>query len=74
MRWELVRSVRFRWLLPLLALVVWAVVIVLPAVQTYWGLRAIGVRGKNAGGDGGDVSGDDSARRISGRLPRMRRW
>jgi hypothetical protein len=48
MRWERLRSARFRWLLPVVALAVWAVVIALPAVQTYWRLRAIGAQGKNA--------------------------
>jgi hypothetical protein len=48
MGWERLRSVRLTWLLPAMALVVWAAVIALPAVQTYWTLRAIGVQGKNA--------------------------
>lgn len=48
MRWERVRSARFRWWLPGVALVVWVVVIAVPAVQTYGRLRAIGVQGKNA--------------------------
>jgi len=36
MGWERLRSVRLTWLLPAMALVVWAAVIALPAVQTYW--------------------------------------
>jgi hypothetical protein len=48
MRWERLRSARFTWLLPVLALAVWAMVIALPAVQTYWRLRAIGAQGTNA--------------------------
>ncbi len=47
MRWERVRSARFTWLLPVVALAVWVVVIALPAVRTYWTLRAIGAQGKN---------------------------
>ncbi|HSY36971.1 MAG TPA: hypothetical protein VK814_14540 [Acidobacteriaceae bacterium] len=48
MRWERVRSVRFRWLLPVVALWVVVVVIALPAVQTYGRLRVIGAQGQNA--------------------------
>jgi hypothetical protein len=40
--------VRFTWLLPVLALVVWGIVVAVPAVRTYWRLRAIGEQGKNA--------------------------
>lgn len=48
MRWERLRSVRFTWVLPVLSLMVWAMVVMVPAVQTYWMLRAIGAQGKNA--------------------------
>jgi hypothetical protein len=41
-------SVRFTWLLPALALVVWAAVVVVPAVRMYERLRAVGDQGKNA--------------------------
>jgi hypothetical protein len=47
MRWEWLRSVRFTWVLPVLSLGAWAMVIVVPAVQTYSTLRAIGAQGKN---------------------------
>jgi len=48
MRWERLRSARFRWLLPVVGVAVWVWVIALPAVQTYRALRAIGAQGKNA--------------------------
>jgi len=48
MRWERLRSARFRWLLPVVGVSVWVWVIALPAVQTYRALRAIGAQGKNA--------------------------
>jgi len=48
MRWERLRSARFRWLLPVVGVSVWVWVIALPAVQTYRALRAIGTQGKNA--------------------------
>ena len=48
MRWERLRSARFRWLLPVVGVAVWVGVIALPAVQTYGRLRAIGAQGKNA--------------------------
>ena len=47
MRWERLRSVRFSWVLPVVGLAVWAVVIAVPAVQTYRALQAIGAQGQN---------------------------
>ena len=49
MRWGWMRSVKFRWWLPVLSLVVWGVIVAVPAVQMDRALRAVGAEGKNAG-------------------------
>ena len=49
MQWGWIRSVKFRWWLPVVSLVVWGVIVAVPAVQMDRALRAAGAEGKKAG-------------------------